>query len=1180
MKSPPGSSPLSNHNPPFILKRTIYNVLWLLLSAGLTTAQPTYNMSNQTVDDCKGFLLDSEQGDIGGTYDHNENYTFSICIPGVQQITLNFTSFCTELDFDYMRFYDGPDTLSMQIGPAYTGDADPPPITAFSGCLTVNFISDASVTCDGWNAWWCVDPIIPPPPEILPMANVPCESNSLTIQFADPVPCDSVYATAFQVVGPQSPNVVSATPAPCIGGMTTSVVLTLSSPIEASGDYTVYYYSYYSDPCLEAVPLVSTVGFSVVDCPLFVSLSSDADPLCEGDCTLLTAQASGGEEGTYTYTWMPALPNTAIVEVCPASTTTYNVTVTDALGATSESSLTISVNPAPVIDPDNLSICQSEDPFFLSANPAGGTWSGSGVADENTGYYDPGLVDDLNDVVTYTDNNGCTAQLNIDFLALDEGTDDAACPGSTPFYVSGGMPPGGTWSGTNIAPDGLFTPPATADSFLVTYTHPNGCAGSKWIHVADIVMPMLDTLCQSLDPFVLPVTPVGGIWSGPGITDPETGYFDPSEAQAGANLLYYDINGCTDSMVIDIKGIFAGGNFSACPEQAPFIVPGNWGPTGGIWTGLGIIDSITGMYDPNLPNGTNDTLTFTVDGCVATRLVRVRQTNILQNSPLVFCIGDEELILHRDYLDFVPCCGVWSGPGVGYNGDDYYFDPDQAGPGNHLLYYDRNTCTDSMEVIVGATPIISPLTICEEELPVTLSGSEPGIWSGSGIVDEINGIFDPGAAGLGDHTIYLESVWGCVGQQTIHVFPMEIASIEDMPSYYCYKDTVVIVPVNPAGGALFVNDQPATYFNPAESGEGVHRIRYEIGAGECFSADSIFVEVGAALAPQAVADADTLCHGHSTTITASVDGGTGDNIVYTWNQGLGFGKTHFVTPQAGLTVYTVSIQDGCSDPVTAALPVWVHPPIQAAIETGEAVCFEDSTYATVNAFPQGDYDYLWDTDPPTPGEYLYSYPSTYEVAITNLETGCVEHLEVELPGYDLLTANFDIAPNEDCISIIDPDIQVIDYSVGATGGYWNFGDGSPNQPYHFGANISHSYADTGTYVIQLYLENEGNCVATHELTLCVEPTFRLFAPNAMTPDYNGYNDVFRFKGRFISSIEWQVFNRWGELIFTGQSLDDEWDGTHKGQLVPQGVYVYLAKYVPQYEGVARTMKGFITVLRN
>ena len=112
---------------PFVL---LIGLLVGSLRPGL--AQPIYYMSNLTVDDCKGILLDSENGSPAGSYDHNENYTFSICIPNVPEITLVFEEFCTEepfmgMIFDYMRFYDGPDTLSPQIGGAFRAPWSRPP---------------------------------------------------------------------------------------------------------------------------------------------------------------------------------------------------------------------------------------------------------------------------------------------------------------------------------------------------------------------------------------------------------------------------------------------------------------------------------------------------------------------------------------------------------------------------------------------------------------------------------------------------------------------------------------------------------------------------------------------------------------------------------------------------------------------------------------------------------------------------------------------------------------------------------------------------------------------------------------------------------------------------------------------------------------------------------------------
>jgi hypothetical protein len=63
------------------------------------------------------------------------------------------------------------------------------------------------------------------------------------------------------------------------------------------------------------------------------------------NCATLTGEASGGIP-PYTYSWSPgaSAPNKAITQVCPTTTTTYTLTVTDANGCTSADGITVFVN--------------------------------------------------------------------------------------------------------------------------------------------------------------------------------------------------------------------------------------------------------------------------------------------------------------------------------------------------------------------------------------------------------------------------------------------------------------------------------------------------------------------------------------------------------------------------------------------------------------------------------------------------------------------------------------------------------------------------------------------------------------------------------------------------------------------------------------------------------------------
>lgn len=1163
------------------MKRSLLLQAAALLFPLLLVGQPEYYMTNLVVDDCEGILYDSELGDPGGNYDHNENYTFSICIPGADQIIMTFLYFCTEADFDSLRIYDGPDTLSLLIG-TYTGEPDPPVIIATSGCLTLNFVSDPNVSCTGWEAHWETVVEIPPPPDILPLDDLPCESNTMTVVFAEQIPCDSLYPSAFAINGPISPTITNVQPVGCSGGYTNTVNLSFSPMIDFSGNYQVSFTNSVTI-CETVYTLTSTEPFAVTDCPLNVILSLEGGVACAGDTAQLTALASGGDPNTYQFSWNPPVGlNTDEVIIVPTGPTTYGVTVTDANGATASDSITIIPNPVPVLSLPDTTLCQSIAPFALTALPAGGEWSATGIAEgeELTGWYDPSLVTTAQDTVVYVDPNGCASSAIFDIVPLDPGLDEAACPGTPAFQVLEALPTGGVWSGPFVTPDGLFTPPVDEGSYELIYTHPNGCSGSKVVNVGELQLPALDTLCQSEPAFELAVTPFGGNWSGPGITDPYLGLFDPDEAGPGDHTLLYEANGCSDSISFFIKEIDAAWNFSACPLQAPFILPGNWQPMGtGIWSGAGVTDTIAGWYDPGLlPDGFNDTLTFTANGCTDQRIVYIRLTRLGVDT-LAFCQSDEELLLNWETTGLVPGGGNWSGIGISHpNPDDYFFDPGQAGPGLHVLVYENNTCSDSLWARVYPNPQVQSTTVCVAapvfQLQTNLSG---GNWSGTGVVNAFNGTFDPAIAGVGTHTVYYTSPDGCGGEGAVEVTPLTMATIEGLDETYCFRDTSILPILSPAGGQLTVDGQTAAGFNPAIAGAGAHILIYTAGVNECASSTDFIVTVGEPVSLEVPFDSDTLCFGATAILTATATGGSSNgNYTYNWNQGLGFGQSHYVEP-GSTTSYTVTASDGCSEPATGQIELFVHPDFELSFFTGAPVCFDDTTFAEVSVSPAGSYSYVWDSDPPTYGDYIESYPTTYVVEATNDSTGCRKEAEVELPGYDLIKANFGYSPNVSCLTTLDPTIEVLDFSVGGIDGYWDFGDGA-GTPYMLGEDLTHTYADTGHYTITLYIENEGGCFSEFQQEVCVKFENHLYIPNAFSPNGDGHNDLFRMQAIGVETIEWMIFNRYGAPVFAGESIDDVWDGTHQGKRVEQGVYVIMASYTVRGSSFVRFYEGDITVL--
>ena len=118
----------------------------------------------------------------------------------------------------------------------------------------------------------------------------------------------------------------------------------------------------------------------------------------------------------------------------------------------------------------------------------------------------------------------------------------------------------------------------------------------------------------------------------------------------------------------------------------------------------------------------------------------------------------------------------------------------------------------------------------------------------------------------------------------------------------------------------------------------------------------------------------------------------------------------------------------------------------------------------------------------------------------------------------------------------------------------------------------------GTYQV-LYTFGSGVCSDTTSTTITIKPvSTNVYIPNTFTPNGDGINDVLYVYGASITSLKMNVYNQWGEMVFTsnGQSLG--WNGTSNGKLQPTGVYIYVAQITLQ-DGTVLNRKGSVNLIR-
>jgi gliding motility-associated-like protein len=98
------------------------------------------------------------------------------------------------------------------------------------------------------------------------------------------------------------------------------------------------------------------------------------------------------------------------------------------------------------------------------------------------------------------------------------------------------------------------------------------------------------------------------------------------------------------------------------------------------------------------------------------------------------------------------------------------------------------------------------------------------------------------------------------------------------------------------------------------------------------------------------------------------------------------------------------------------------------------------------------------------------------------------------------------------------------------------------------------------------ISNKG-CLAKDTILLSVREVIKAYIPNIFTPNGDGTNDYFTILGDAgnIKIINlFQIFNRWGGLVYEGTNLlpndiQNGWDGNVRGKPAEEGTYVYLAK---------------------
>lgn len=110
------------------------------------------------------------------------------------------------------------------------------------------------------------------------------------------------------------------------------------------------------------------------------------------------------------------------------------------------------------------------------------------------------------------------------------------------------------------------------------------------------------------------------------------------------------------------------------------------------------------------------------------------------------------------------------------------------------------------------------------------------------------------------------------------------------------------------------------------------------------------------------------------------------------------------------------------------------------------------------------------------------------------------------------------------------------------------------------------------------LTGSNGCVGRDTVIVQVKFEEIVDVPTAFSPNGDGVNDSLHVLGVGIRSMDFKIYNRYGQLVYSSTNINKGWDGTLKGKPLNQGVFVYTLKYT-LVNGTSGEKSGNVTLIK-
>lgn len=198
---------------------------------------------------------------------------------------------------------------------------------------------------------------------------------------------------------------------------------------------------------------------------------------------------------------------------------------------------------------------------------------------------------------------------------------------------------------------------------------------------------------------------------------------------------------------------------------------------------------------------------------------------------------------------------------------------------------------------------------------------------------------------------------------------------------------------------------------------------------------------------------------------------------------------------------------------------------------------------------QGGLDYLWNNGARSQSIIVNPDSNTLYTVISERKCGS-RYAETEIPVIGIPDGIIKISTDT---PLLYEEVEFAFKGYDAKEFQWSV---SPEFiPEGYDEKFAKTFINKGPKTVRVRAINENGCDTIIEKNIHVSSKCDVFIPTSFSPDGDGINDVFKVESSGVGKVFIQVFNRWGEIMFTSIDPHFEWDGSYNNKNLDEGAYI-------------------------